>query len=67
MSTILKDSPDLPEALYLKAQILVEGYGKEKEAKYLLEKILAVLPERGEPYHRWAQSLLDKINSEQGR
>jgi tetratricopeptide (TPR) repeat protein len=67
VSAILKDSPDLPEALYLKAQILVEGYGKGKEAKYLLEKILAVLPERGETYHRWAQSLLDKIDSEQDR
>ena len=62
VNAILKESPDLPEALYLKAQILVEGYRKGGEAKILLERILTVLPGRGETYHRWAQSLLDEIN-----
>ena len=61
---ILKKAPDLPEALYLKAQILVEGYRKGDEAKILLERILTVLPGRGETYHRWARTLLDEINTE---
>jgi tetratricopeptide (TPR) repeat protein len=64
VDAILKKAPDLPEALYLKAQILVEGYRKGDEAKSLLERILTVLPERGETYHRWAQTLLDDINTE---
>jgi len=59
---ILKKAPNLPEPLYLKAQILVEGYRKQNEAKILLERILTVLPKRGETYHRWAQTLLDDIN-----
>jgi hypothetical protein len=32
MNGIVKNAPDLPEALYLKAQILVEGYRKKDEA-----------------------------------
>ena len=64
---ILKNAPDLPEALYLKAQILVQGYRKGDEAKILLQRILTVLPERGETYHRWAETLLDEINTEKDR
>jgi hypothetical protein len=64
---ILKNAPDLPEALYLKAQILVQGYRKEDEAKILLERILIVLPKPGETYHRWARTLLDEINTEMDR
>ena len=64
---VLKKAPDLPEALYLKAQIIVEGYHKLDEDRLLLEKILTVLPERGETYHRWAQTMLDDINTEKDR
>lgn len=63
VNAILKKAPDLPEALYLKAQIMVEGYHKLDEARLLLEKIVTVLPEKGETYHRWAQTMLDDINS----
>lgn len=67
VNAVLKKAPNLPEALYLKAQIIVEGYHKRDEAKLLLEKILTVLPERGETYHRWAQTMLDEINTETDR
>ena len=60
---ILKDAPDLPEALYLKAQIIWEGYRKADEAKNILEKVLVILPDKQETYHRWAQSLIDEIDS----
>ena len=63
VDAILKKAPRLPEALYLKAQIIVEGYQKKEEAKIYLEKVLAVLPDKTETYHRWAQTLLDKINT----
>jgi len=53
--------------LLLKAQIIAEGYYKLDEARLLLEKILTVLPERGETYHRWAQTMLDDINTEKDR
>jgi tetratricopeptide (TPR) repeat protein len=65
VNDILKEVPDLPEALYLKAQILWEGYQKAAPAKNLLERILEVLPNRQETYNRWAQSLIDEINNVQ--
>ena len=63
VSGILKKAPDLPEALYLKAQIIWEGYRKADEAKNILEKVLGILPDKQETYHRWAQSLIDEIDS----
>lgn len=64
VNEILKKAPDLPEALYLKAQILWEGYHKAIDAKTNLERILVVLPDKNETYHRWAQTLIDEINLE---
>lgn len=63
MNGILKKAPDLPEALYLKEQIIWEGYRKADDAKNILEKVLEVLPDKKETYHRWAQSLIEEIST----
>lgn len=67
VNEILKKAPELPEALYLKAQILWEGYNKAADAKNALERILVVLPDKTETYHVWAQTLIDDINNERQR
>ena len=64
VNEILKKAPDLPEALYLKSQILWEGYHKAVDAKNTLEKILVELPDKTETYPRWAHTLIDNIDSE---
>jgi len=64
VNEILKKAPDLPQALFLKAQILWEGYRKAGEAQKVLEKLLEIIPDKQDTYHRWAQSLLDDINAE---
>jgi hypothetical protein len=60
---VLNKVPKLPEALYLKAQILWEGYHDAAAAREVLEKILELVPDAKETYHRWAQSLLLEISN----
>jgi len=62
---ILNKAPDLPEALYLYAQILWEGYQDAESSKKYLRKILVILPDKNETYHRWALSLINDIRSNQ--
>ena len=61
VNDILKNAPDLPEALYLKAQILWEGYHKAEDSIIILEKIVDILPDKEDTSHRWAQTLMDEI------
>lgn len=60
---VLGKDPDYPEALYLKAQILLEGYRDTGSAQTCLKKILLVSPDKNDTYHRWALSLLDDIET----
>jgi hypothetical protein len=63
VNDILKNAPDLPEALYLKAQILWEGYQKAKDSTVILEQVLEILPDQEDTYHRWARTLMDDIKA----
>jgi tetratricopeptide (TPR) repeat protein len=63
VNEVLKKAPNLPQALYLKAQILWEDYHKAADAKNLLEKIIKILPDKMNTYHIWAKTMLDQINS----
>jgi hypothetical protein len=60
---ILIKAPNLPEALYLKAQILWEGYGDVVASRRYLRQILVISPDKNETYHRWALSLLNRIEN----
>ena len=51
---ILARDPDFSEALFLKAQILWEGFKDRDAAKSCLLKIIKVEPDKEAPFHRWA-------------
>jgi tetratricopeptide (TPR) repeat protein len=51
---ILARDPDYPEALFLKAQILYEGFKDREATKSCLLKIIKVEPGKDAPFHRWA-------------
>jgi hypothetical protein len=51
---VLARDPKYPEALFLKARILWEGFEDRREAKSCLLKIIKVEPDKEAPFHRWA-------------
>ena len=66
---ILHQEPTFPDALYLKAQILWEGFQRAEEAKATLRLILNQKPDvakmgtkNEEPIFEWASSLYDELN-----
>jgi len=60
----LKHLPNDPDALFLKAQILHEGFGHDQSAKKCLEIIMKEVP-ASKTLHCWASSLYEDITSEQ--
>ena len=60
---VLKHLPNDPEALFLKAQILHEGFGHDQSAKKCLEIIIKEVP-TSETLHRWAASYYEGITRE---
>jgi tetratricopeptide (TPR) repeat protein len=59
---VLAKEPDFVEALFLKAQILWEGYEDGKAARKCLLKILAVEPDEKAVFHRWAQNIYKELS-----
>ena len=59
---VLDKDPDYPEALFLKAQILWEGFNDSKGAKSCLNMVIKLVSENDEPIHRWASQLLLEMN-----
>lgn len=57
---VLEKDSDFPDALYLKAEILWEGFENSSEAKRCLRKVMQLVP-REETLHSWASSYFDKI------
>ena len=57
---ILRQDPEFPDALYLKATILWEGFGNAEGAKGCLKKIKETVP-KNETLYRWASSYYDEI------
>jgi tetratricopeptide (TPR) repeat protein len=59
--------PDYPEALFLKAQILWEGYSDYSKAKACLQKIIQMKKmrnEQEETVRRWSKGLLKEMLAE---
>ena len=54
LEAVLAKAPDSPEALFLKAQILWEGFGDREGAKNSLIRILKVAPDEKSVFRRWA-------------
>ena len=59
VNQVLCKAPDLPEALFLKAQILWEGFGNQAAERYLM-KVLELV-KVGEPLHRWALGYHEQV------
>jgi tetratricopeptide (TPR) repeat protein len=59
---VLAKDPDFSEALFLKAQILWEGFEDREAAKLCLLKIIKVEPDKEAPFHRWALDLYRELN-----
>jgi tetratricopeptide (TPR) repeat protein len=62
-STLLKQ-PDYPETLFLKAQILWEGFSRHAAAAACLKKVAHMQPmqnEKDENIRRWSESLLKEM------
>jgi tetratricopeptide (TPR) repeat protein len=51
---VLAKDPDFPEALFLKAQILWEGFKDHEAAKECLRRIIKLEPDTKADFHRWA-------------
>ena len=58
----LDQAPDFPDALFLKAQILWEGFQDSPAAKGCIREVMQLLPTKDEPLYRWATHLLADIN-----
>ena len=58
---LLEADPELADALYLKAEILLEGYANQKAAKKCLREVLR-LTGQDEVVHRWAFTKLNELS-----
>ena len=54
--------PNFPEALFLKAKILWEGFEDREAAKSCLLNIIRVEPDKDALYHRWALDLYRELS-----
>ena len=62
VNEILKLAPEFPEALFLKAQIVWEGFGNSDAAISNLKKIETIVSEKRSSIRRWARTLLEEID-----
>ena len=61
VNSILKVDPDFSEALFLKAQILWEGFENLAAAKGYLKRIKKLKKNKDDAIHRWASALYDEL------
>ena len=64
LEAILARDPDFPEALFLKAQILWEGFEDRYAAKECLLKIIKVEPDKKAVFHRWALNFYRELSNQ---
>ena len=58
---ILAKDPEFSEALFLKAQLLWQGFEDREAAKQCLLKIIRAEPDKRAVFHRWALNLYGEI------
>ncbi len=61
VNSTLRRLPNQPEALFLKAQILCEGYCKYIEATRCLKKVIRMEELPDETIRTWSRTLLEEI------
>jgi len=62
LEEVLAKDPDFPEALFLKAQILWEGFDDREAAKKSLMKIIKVAPDEKSVFRRWALNFYRELS-----
>jgi hypothetical protein len=60
INDVLNKDADFPDALFLKAQILWEGFGKTVESKTLFRRVMQVVASDDHLY-RWSSDYIDQI------
>jgi len=66
INSVLDKDQNFPEALFLKAQILWEGFGRSAESKILLRMVMKLVPNE-DPLHRWSSNYFKEMMSKQRR
>lgn len=61
VNEILDQDPDFSDALFLKAQILWDGFGNSAAAQGYIKKVMKVAPNKDETLHRWASAYYDEL------
>jgi len=62
VNELLYKAPDFPDALFLKAHILWEGFGNAEASRGYLKRIQQLVPE-DETLHQWASSYYDEMTN----
>jgi len=62
LEEVLAKDPDFPEALFLKAQILWEGFDDREAAKKSLMRIIKVEPDEKSVFRRWASNFYRELS-----
>jgi tetratricopeptide (TPR) repeat protein len=62
INEVLDKDPDFPDALYLKGQILWEGFENSVESKRLFRRVLQLLSAE-EALFRWSSTYIDEITA----
>ncbi len=60
VNDVLHKEPDFPDAVYLKAIILYEGFGRAETGLGYLNRVMESTP-KGETLHEWASNYHEKI------
>ena len=63
LESYLACDPDCPEALFLKAQVLWEGYRDCAAARECLLRVIKAEPDKEAVFHRWAMNMYLEINT----
>jgi tetratricopeptide (TPR) repeat protein len=64
IEAVLAKDPDFPEALFLKAQILWEGFEDRQAAKECLVKIIKTEPDKKAVFRRWALNFYRELSEQ---
>ena len=60
-STLASRDPDFPDALFVKAQILSDGFEDSAAARQYFTKVMEVVPNEDETLHRWGLAYCDEL------
>jgi hypothetical protein len=59
---VLEKDPDFPEALFLKAQVLWDGFEDYAGSRQCLQRVMEVSPDENAVFHRWAVSMYEEMH-----